>query len=102
MNPHSGNTRDLFAAQLGPALKHARQKAGLSQAELAERLRSDGFHVTQGYISLIESGKRTEISAGLLLALHLLIGLEFTDLLGDDPPSAEGQPPSIPHDIVDE
>lgn len=52
-------------------LVEARKKAGLSQAEVAERLGS-----TQSHISLMESGAR---------GLNLLDFLELSQILGFDP-----------------
>jgi len=47
--------RIYTAASLGAAIKHYRAKAGLSQAELAERT---GMH--RSYLSELEQGMETE------------------------------------------
>ena len=59
-------------ASLGTALRHYRQQAGLSQAELAERT---GLHRT--YLSALEQGKETEQLKRLLRVLKQL-GVRMT------------------------
>jgi HTH-type transcriptional regulator/antitoxin HipB len=59
--------RVYTAASLGAAIKHYRQEAGLSQAELAAR---SGLNRT--YLSDLERGKETEQVRRLLRVLRLL------------------------------
>jgi transcriptional regulator with XRE-family HTH domain len=75
------NTRHRFEKTIGAAVRTRRLAAGLTQEELCKRLQTDGFRVSQGYLSLLENGKRHEISAGVLLSLHRHTGLTFQDLL---------------------
>ena len=68
--------RDTFriysAASLGAALRHYRQEAGVSQAELAESVGLDRF-----YLSNLERGKETEHVRRLLRVLKKL-GVRMT------------------------
>ena len=64
--------RIYTAASLGAAIKHYRQEAGLSQAELAAR---SGLNRT--YLSGLERGKETEQLRRLLRVLRQL-GLRMT------------------------
>jgi DNA-binding XRE family transcriptional regulator len=58
----------LYSADsLGPALRHYREQAGLTQAELAEMA---GLH--RSYLSALEQGKKTEQLSRLLLLFKLL------------------------------
>jgi len=59
--------RIYTAASLGAAIKHYRQEAGLSQAELAAR---SGLNRT--YLSGLERGKETEQLRRLLRVLRQL------------------------------
>lgn len=59
--------RIYSATSLGAAIKHYRAKAGLSQAELAERT---GMH--RSYLSELEQGKETEQLSRLLRVLREL------------------------------
>ena len=64
--------RIYTAASLGAAIKHYRQEAGLSQAELATR---SGLNRT--YLSDLERGKETEQLRRLLRVLRQL-GVRMT------------------------
>jgi transcriptional regulator with XRE-family HTH domain len=71
----SGNNRPYRiynAESLGAAIKHFRQEAGLSQAELADR---SGLNRT--YLSDLERGKETEQLRRLLRVLREL-GVRMT------------------------
>lgn len=59
--------RIYSAASLGAAIKHYRAKAGLSQAELAERA---GLH--RSYLSALEQGRETEHMRRLFRVLREL------------------------------
>jgi transcriptional regulator with XRE-family HTH domain len=58
---------------IGPLLKEARQKAQLSQAQLAQRL-----GMSRATISSIETGRCEEIGFAKLSALLDLVGLNIT------------------------
>lgn len=60
-------------ADIAPLLKQARQKAGLSQVQLAEPL-----GMSRATISAIESGRCEEIGFAKLVALLERVGLEIT------------------------
>ena len=60
-------------ADIGPLLKEARRKAGLSQAQLA-----DPLGMSRATVSAIESGRCEEIGFSKLLALLERVGLEIT------------------------
>jgi transcriptional regulator with XRE-family HTH domain len=79
------NTRAVFEAVIGQAIRVRRVRAGLTQQELCHKLQADGFAVSQAYLSLLENGKRHEISAGVLLSLHKHIGLTLQELLAELP-----------------
>lgn len=55
------------AASLGPAIRHYREQAGLSQAELAELA-----GLNRSYLSELEQGKETEQLRRVLRVLKLL------------------------------
>jgi transcriptional regulator with XRE-family HTH domain len=59
-------------ADIGPLLKQARKKAGLSQAQLA-----DPLGMSRATISAIESGRCEEIGFAKLVALLERVGLEI-------------------------
>jgi len=59
-------------ADIGPLLKQARKKYGLSQAQLA-----DPLGMSRATISAIESGRCAEIGFAKLLALLERVGLEI-------------------------
>ena len=64
--------RIYSAASLGAALRHYRQEAGVSQADLAESMGLDRF-----YLSNLERGKETEHVRRLLRVLKKL-GVRMT------------------------
>jgi transcriptional regulator with XRE-family HTH domain len=74
---HTGATperpyRIYNAASLGVALRDARQSAGMTQLEMAERLGVD-----RSYVSEMENGKETEQLRRVLSALRIL-GMRMT------------------------
>lgn len=70
--PDAAPFRVYTAASLGAAIKHYRQVAGLTQAELAERA---GLH--RSYLSDLEQGKETEQLRRVLRVLKEL-GVRMT------------------------
>lgn len=60
-------------SDIGPLLKDARRRAGLSQQQLAEPL-----GMSRATISAIEGGRCQEIGFGKLAALLDAVGLELT------------------------
>jgi transcriptional regulator with XRE-family HTH domain len=68
----SGAYRIYTAEALGAAIRHYRNEAGLSQADLAER---SGLNRT--YLSNLESGKETEQVRRILRVLRQL-GVRMT------------------------
>jgi len=58
---------------IGPLLKEARKRAGVSQADLAHSL-----GMSRATISAIESGRCEEIGFEKLAALLEMVGLEIT------------------------
>lgn len=60
-------------SEIGQLLKAARQKAGLTQADLAEPL-----GMSRATISSLESGRCEELGVVKLAALLELVGLELT------------------------
>jgi HTH-type transcriptional regulator / antitoxin HipB len=66
--PSPGKPFRLYtAASVGPAIRHYREKAGLTQAELAGMA---GIHRT--YLSKLERGEETEQMRRILRVLKLL------------------------------
>ncbi len=71
--PNSGTSFRVYTpASLGAAIRHYRQEAGLSQAELAERV---GLNRT--YLSALEQGRETEQVKRILRLLKYL-GVSMT------------------------
>lgn len=64
--------RVYTAASLGAALRHYRQQAGLSQAELAERA-----GINRTYLSDLEQGRETE-QVRRILRLFKQLGVRMT------------------------
>jgi transcriptional regulator with XRE-family HTH domain len=65
--------------EVGRRVREAREKAGLSQRDVAEKSR-----ITQGYIYMLEGGGQNPT----IVTLHLLaqvIGVDMRDLLPEDP-----------------
>jgi transcriptional regulator with XRE-family HTH domain len=60
------------AASIGPAIRHYREKAGLTQAELAELA-----GLNRSYLSDLEQGKETEQMRRILRLLKL-VGVRAT------------------------
>ncbi|WP_340538423.1 tetratricopeptide repeat protein [Nocardioides sp. GXZ039] len=69
--------KNIDAALVGSRIKHARQRAGLTQGEAA------GDHMSTAYISRIEGGQR-RASAELLVLLADRLGCDPEDLLAPD------------------
>jgi transcriptional regulator with XRE-family HTH domain len=69
--PVSDDLRTVF----GKNLREARIKAGLTQAELADRT-----GLTQQYVSLVEAGHQN-ITIGTMTALARVVGHDVTTLL---------------------
>jgi transcriptional regulator with XRE-family HTH domain len=67
-----GPFRVYSPASLGAAIRHYRQKAGLTQAELAERT-----GLNRSYLSDLEQGKETEQVKRILRLLRQL-GVRMT------------------------
>ena len=74
----SRDADDAFAA----ALRAAREGAGLSQAELAERMAGRGFDFHQQTIYKIESGRR-RVSVGEAATLANLLNVTLQFLIGE-------------------
>lgn len=71
----------------GPKIRQAREKAGLSQEQLAAKLQLQGYTATQKTVSRMESGARLIADHEIPLlaqALHVsplwLLGLEQEDV----------------------
>lgn len=65
-------------------LRHARERAGLSQRALAERLSMFGVHLDPSAITRIERGERdAKVAEAVVLAQAL--STSVADLLADDP-----------------
>ena len=68
----------------GERVRHARERAGLSQEQLAVRLQLDGLGLTQKAISRMETGERVVADYELVyLARALEVGV--LELLGLEP-----------------
>jgi XRE family transcriptional regulator of biofilm formation len=76
--------------RLGKVLKQRREKKGMTQAALAEKV-----GVGQTYIAKLESGDKKNPTLDLLKKLAKTLGVPVTELLGggyynDDEPTAQG------------
>lgn len=66
--PHTGKPFRLYtAASVGPAIRHYREEAGLTQEELAEMA-----GLNRSYLSELEQGRETEQMRRILCLLKLL------------------------------
>ena len=65
--------RVYSTASIGQAIRHYRRKAGLTQAELANRV-----GITQSYLSELESGKRDTEHLQRILAILRQLGARLT------------------------
>ena len=74
---------EIFLKRFGLQVKQERQKKGLTQEELVQLLRGMGISITQGYISLLESGERKEPNFKKVLALTLILEISLDDLISD-------------------
>ncbi len=63
----------MILQEIGPLLKSARERAELSQAQLARPL-----GMSRATISALENGRCVEIGFAKLAALFELVGLEIT------------------------
>jgi HTH-type transcriptional regulator/antitoxin HipB len=66
-DPNEKPFRVYTAASIGPAIKHYRKEAGLTQAELAERV-----GLTREYLSRLEQGHESEQVRRILAVLREL------------------------------
>jgi len=75
----------------GASLRLARQRAGLEQAELAERVRAAGGTATQGFVSKLERGVRRGLSVRNYAKFVQVLQVEHDDLRSDrtQPPAAK-------------
>lgn len=66
---------------IGPQVKKARMKAGLSQKQLSDKLELMAVYTCRGSISRIENGKRavTDIEID---AISKVLGVSLDDLFG--------------------
>jgi HTH-type transcriptional regulator/antitoxin HipB len=71
-DPNEKPFRVYTAASIGPAIKHYRKEAGLTQAELAERV-----GITREYLSRLEQGHESE-QVRRILAVFRELGVRAT------------------------
>ena len=71
---------------VGPQVKTARTRAGLTQADLAARLEIRGIKIDRAGVAKIEGGRR-QVSDVELVALADALGVSAASLL-EGPPSA--------------
>jgi transcriptional regulator with XRE-family HTH domain len=69
-----------FAFAFGEAMRQRRQEIGLRQGDLVQLLQLSGLQVTQGYISLLEAGGRTEPSVRLIAAIASLLSISLDEV----------------------
>jgi len=62
---------------MSTTIRRLREAQGITQAVLAKRAK-----VTQGYISQLEAGTKTEIGARVAVRLAKALGVPVTELLG--------------------
>jgi transcriptional regulator with XRE-family HTH domain len=74
---------------LGQRLRGLREEAGLTQEQVAARMRSLGHHLYQNTIWKIEAGKRP-VRVNEAVALANILGIPLDGLLRDPALSAEG------------
>jgi transcriptional regulator with XRE-family HTH domain len=67
----------------GCAVYRARRVAGLTHAELAQRMRMLGYFLSQPYVSLVENGRyRWGFTERMATALAAALGVEITQITG--------------------
>lgn len=67
MQPEEQPFRVYTAASVGQAIRHYRKQAGLTQAELADRV-----GITRSYLSRLEKGQETEQLRRVIVLLRRL------------------------------
>jgi len=70
-----------FMCRLVAEIRSRRQERRLTQAELATALQQCGIQASQGYLSLIEAGQRTDPSIRLVIALSIVLDISLDSLL---------------------
>lgn len=65
----------------GGIIKADRTKQGMSQYDLARRLRAAGFQIGQTAISKIEGGSRRDVGLTTAYGFHMILGISWSDLL---------------------
>lgn len=75
---------------LGARIRAARERAGLSQPELAERA-----GVAKSFISMLETGKRARVGSDILARIAVALDTTLDALMQDTlaPPDDAGAPP---------
>lgn len=87
MAPKQRDSPPVAVAIDGAKLKQARYMAGLDQVPLAQRA-----GVSQSYISAIESGARTRVSASIYARICDALGVTDRTALMTDPPATAPAP----------
>ena len=72
-----GNQKNIT----GGRIKQARQKAGLTQKELSEKMEVEAAYICRGSISRLESGERT-VTDIELDAISTVLGVSLDYLFG--------------------
>ena len=72
---------DAFFRQFGSSVRQRRLQKKLTQEDLVQELRRMGVGITQGYISLLESGNRKDPNIAKVLALAAVLDISLDGLL---------------------
>ena len=75
-----------FPQRFAEAVKVKRHEYSLTQEQLALAVQQCGLQITQGYISLLEAGQRTDPDVRLVAAVAALLGISLDKLLEQDEP----------------
>lgn len=68
---------ESFAQAFGEEVRSQRQKLGLKQEDLSTLLQSYGIHVSQSYLSRLESGARGDPSIQIMISLSLILRISL-------------------------
>ena len=81
MTNNSQRARGLEPGALGPYLRSLRETAGLTLRQVQERCDRSGSRMTNGYLSLLETGKVRAPNPNFLRTLADCYGADYLELM---------------------
>lgn len=70
-----------FAQAFGEEVRFQRQKLGLKQEDLSMLLQTYGIHVSQSYLSRLESGARGDPSIQIIISLSIILDISLDKVI---------------------